>query len=466
MFQAFVDWVSRRAEKALASSAASPRSQTPSLAPTHDLPHDPGNKPCSPDGQARIWRMADLDEFVARSDALGGPDSAETQAFWQGFQYQPQAEVDTRLDPFSEAYVDQQIKLWEEVSGRRFNQEINELCDFPFDEHLKAANPYASRDVSTFAHHLASLTQVAIAADLPSAPRVLDLGCGWGLTSEVFAFLGADVTAMDIGQGFVDLVNARAHRSGMPIQAHRSTFEDFEPYAVFDMALFYECLHHAVRPWQVLERFRHHLSQGGKIVLAREPVQHIWWPHWGLRLDALSIYCMRKFGWFESGFSLAFIQTMAARLGLEVQERPDPHGSAPLYLLHFPSEHRLDYTPLPLKSLVEPGLHEGWAQEGEGRLVAEARAMINLSASDGADYLELELENNRGKPVKISLQRDDSPPVTVILRTGANILRMRKDGILVIQGETWRPSEELNLPDPRTISFHVTRAETYSMAGP
>lgn len=466
MFQAFVDWVSRRADKALASAATAPRGQTPSLVPTHDLPHEHGGKPATPDGQARIWRAADLDEFVARSDALGGPDASETQAFWQGFRYQPQTEVDTRLDPVSEAYVDQQVRLWEELSGRRFNQDINELCDFPFDEHLKAANPYASRDVSTFARHLASLTEVAIAADLPPAPRVLDLGCGWGLTSEVFAFLGADVTAMDIGQGFVDLINARAGRSGMPIQAHRSTFEAFEPYAVFDMALFYECLHHAVRPWQVLGRFRHHLSQGGKIVLAREPVQHIWWPHWGMRLDPLSIYCMRKFGWFESGFSRAFLQTMATHLGLEVQERPDPHGSAPLYLLHFPAGYRHAYTTLPLNSLVNPGLHEGWAQEADGRLVAEARVTINLSACDGNGYLELELANVRGKPVKISLQRGDSPPVNVILRSGTNILRTRKEGILVIQGETWRPSDELNLPDPRAISFHVTRAETYSLAGP
>lgn len=35
----------------------------------------------------------------------------------------------------------------------------------------------------------------------------------------------------------------------------------------------------------------------------------------GLRLDALSVYCIHKFGWFESGWSLGFLKRMIVDAG-------------------------------------------------------------------------------------------------------------------------------------------------------
>jgi SAM-dependent methyltransferase len=142
------------------------------------------------------------------------------------------------------------------------------------------------------------------------------MGCGWGLSSELAAYLGLTVIGVDVNPSFVRLVNERAKRLGHAISAVASTFEDFNAVQPFDIALFYECLHHSVRPWVVICRLAEDLQIGGRLVLAGEPVNDIWWKHWGLRLDALSVYCVRKFGWFESGWSIRFIEEVLYRSGL------------------------------------------------------------------------------------------------------------------------------------------------------
>ncbi|MGL5448181.1 MAG: class I SAM-dependent methyltransferase [Rhabdaerophilum sp.] len=422
----------------------------------------PGVAPPAPIASKFVLKAEDLDAFVAHSDQLGGPDSPATQSYWANLRYESPLLSHPDADPYSDAYIQHQITLWQELSGRRFDQELNELCHFPFDNHLKASNPYARRDVSTFAHHLASLANVAIAADLPVAPRILDLGCGWGLTSEVFAFLGAEVTAIDIAQDFVDLVNARGKRLGLPMKAFRATFENFEAHDVFDMVLFYECLHHAVRPWAVLDRFANHLADTGKVVLAREPVQDLWWTHWGMRLDPFSIYCVRKFGWFESGFSLSFLKNMAARAGFVVQEHPDPHASVPLYILRLSSSRKRDIEPVPLKLLADSGAHEGWKNEGEALLIAAEKSTIDLSKLPGGQYVELDLQNNRGRTIALTITVGSQSSIERPLKPGSNVMRFEKTGILRFDAETWRPCDELGTSDTRRLSFHLAKVETYS----
>jgi hypothetical protein len=59
------------------------------------------------------------------------------------------------------------------------------------------------------------------------------------------------------------------------------------------------------------------LKPGGKLLLAGEPINDIW-KHWGLRTDPLSVYCIRKFGWFESGWSARFLTACVERCGFKV----------------------------------------------------------------------------------------------------------------------------------------------------
>jgi len=267
-----------------------------------------------------------LDEFVAQSDRLGGPGSPACEAYWQEIKYRPSTQINKRQDPFSAGYATAQMALYEELSGHPYRHEQDEQTALNIDDHVAAINPYDHPDPAVMGVHLQRLARALSCAKAAKSELLLDMGCGWGLSSEVAAYMGLQVIGVDINRKFVELVNRRAARTGYPISATHGSFEGFTPAQPVDLILFYECLHHAVDPLAVVSRFAQALRPGGRMVLAGEPVNHIWWPHWGLRLDPFSIYCIRKFGWFESGWSQQHITEVMRRAGLvpSVYPHADP----------------------------------------------------------------------------------------------------------------------------------------------
>lgn len=257
-----------------------------------------------------------LDAFVARSDALGLASTA-CKRYWSNFRYRSQVRV-SAPDPLSAQYWDEQRRLYEEISGRNLDQQRNELLDFDLAASTEGANPYASTDTAFIANHARAINQALRIANLPPDPHILDMGCGWGLSTEVLAFAGAQVTAVDINPKFVDLVRLRTARYGDRVRVIRSSFDDFTSETHYDAILFYESLHHATRPWAVIERLAPLLLAGGSFVLCGEPIQANHWKHWGIRLDALSVYCIRKHGWYESGWSEPFLRLIFAKIGFSI----------------------------------------------------------------------------------------------------------------------------------------------------
>ena len=71
-----------------------------------------------------------LDQFISESDRRGGPESPETTKYWKDMEYAPRAVVDKNLDPFGDEYLNQQLVLYTEISGRRLNQNENEHTHF------------------------------------------------------------------------------------------------------------------------------------------------------------------------------------------------------------------------------------------------------------------------------------------------------------------------------------------------
>jgi len=265
-----------------------------------------------------IYHARDLDQFVAECDRLGGLGTPETQAFLADFDVRFDTQVDQNLDPFSEEYFRAQVALYSELSGRGLDQNSGELAPLDVDKHVAAVNSYNLRDVKFLSKHTRAVLTCLMLADLPHGATVLDAGCGWGLSSEAMAWCGASVTALDISPNFTELVHRRATRLGLPIEVVRSGFDEYETEKKFDMLFFYECLHHSVKPWETLAHLGKFVKVDGKILFAGEPINANWWKHWGLRLDSGSIYCIRKFGWWESGWSVDFIIQCFARAGFSL----------------------------------------------------------------------------------------------------------------------------------------------------
>jgi 2-polyprenyl-3-methyl-5-hydroxy-6-metoxy-1,4-benzoquinol methylase len=270
---------------------------------------NPGPMDVGPDG---------LDQFVARVDALGGAADPRATAWWKPFRYRRRVKIDENLDPFSRPYVDQQIALYREISGREIDQRKNELSAFHLAEHVAAVNPYAYQSPSAVGLHLSRLSRALQHADLAIGDQVLDMGSGWGLSSELFAYAGLKVTALDINPDFVELVRQRSARTGLPISAVLGTFEEIPAGDLYHAALYYECLHHAIRPWETLSAVHERLRPGGKLILAGETISDSW-RHWGMLLDPLSVYCIRKYGWFETGFTVKLLRECIRRSGFDVR---------------------------------------------------------------------------------------------------------------------------------------------------
>lgn len=251
----------------------------------------------------------DLDSFIEKSDALGGPGHPATLDYWADFHYTSTVIVDTTLHPDSDAYFNQMMNLYEEISGRKLDQQKHELTNFDVSSLVDLESPYAFVEPSQRALHYLRLAKAIEVAKLPKGAKVLDMGCGWGLSSELLAQFGFKVTSVDINPLFVDLVQKRAKRLNLNINVTESSFDEYfaEPMTL-DAALFYECFHHAVKLGDLLRNVHSFLNAQGKLILAGEPIQSIWWPSWGLRLDALSVYCIKKFGWFESGWSELYLK--------------------------------------------------------------------------------------------------------------------------------------------------------------
>ncbi|MCZ8187085.1 MAG: class I SAM-dependent methyltransferase [Beijerinckiaceae bacterium] len=260
----------------------------------------------------------DLDAYVAECDRLGGVQTPGAAEFLSDFVLDLGDLQVEGLDPFSEEYFQVQMRVYESISGRTLDQNTGELFDFEVDAHVKAQNPYKNLNASYVAMHVRAVAGAIALANLPAAPRILDMGSGWGMTAELAAFLGASVKAVDINPAFVDLINRRARRSGLPIFAELSTFDTLTEDPKYDAILFYESLHHAVKVWETLARAKTMLTPGGKIIIAGEPITDYHWKHWGVRTDSLSVYCIRKFGWFETGWSAAFLKQAFDRAGLDL----------------------------------------------------------------------------------------------------------------------------------------------------
>ena len=164
-------------------------------------------------------------------------------------------------------------------------------------------------------------------AELSPGARVLDLGAGHGLSSEVLAFASCSVDAVDIDPALSELARMRAGHRGLAITRHTANFDDLSAVPDgFDAAFFFQSLHHCLRPWELIARLQGKLKRGGIIAFTGEPIQTTWWKHWGLRLDHESLYVARAYGWFESGWSLQFITECFRRNGMQLTLFTGGHG--------------------------------------------------------------------------------------------------------------------------------------------
>jgi SAM-dependent methyltransferase len=82
----------------------------------------------------------------------------------------------------------------------------------------------------------------------------------------------------------------------------------------FDAAVFFESFHHCADHLALLDRLHRVVRPDGVVLFAAEPVQSLDYP-WGPRLDGLSVWSSRTYGWLELGFDRRYFDAALARTG-------------------------------------------------------------------------------------------------------------------------------------------------------
>jgi SAM-dependent methyltransferase len=111
----------------------------------------------------------------------------------------------------------------------------------------------------------------AIIGLLPPTGRLLDLGCGTGWTSVMFAKRGFDVVGQDLVPEAIEA--AQQLKAEYRLANLDFVTADYESLAFrdeFDIAVFFDCLHHAVREDAALASAYRALKPGG-ICITSEP---------------------------------------------------------------------------------------------------------------------------------------------------------------------------------------------------
>ncbi|MCI0685092.1 MAG: class I SAM-dependent methyltransferase [Gemmataceae bacterium] len=109
----------------------------------------------------------------------------------------------------------------------------------------------------------------------PPPGRLLDLGVGPGWTSLLFAQRGYDVVGVDLAPAMIELARENQVRAGVTnLQFQAGDYETLADPRSFDIAVFYDALHHAEDEERALAAVWLALKAGGVCVTAEPGAEH------------------------------------------------------------------------------------------------------------------------------------------------------------------------------------------------
>jgi 2-polyprenyl-3-methyl-5-hydroxy-6-metoxy-1,4-benzoquinol methylase len=245
------------------------------------------------------------------------------------------------LDPWSDLYREQQLRLWQLVTGvdRPYDPELDEKEESAWSDVDPVRRPgyFQRRDPAAVA--IASDHQLATGmllkhSGLKPGDRALEYGAGFGQTALAFARLGVEVDTVDVSETFCRFVREQATFFQVSLAAHRGQFGiNPRPGERYRLIWFYESFHHCLDFRSVVPQLVDMLEPGGRIVLGGEPIVAepcVAVPYsWGLRLHSEAVVMTRKMRWCELGFTESFLFDLFARSGLggqRVECEPSPFG--------------------------------------------------------------------------------------------------------------------------------------------
>lgn len=263
-----------------------------------------------------------LDNELATASRLFATSEDDARTFLQGLQLT--LATDRPPDPFSDAYREWTWSLYRTISGKQEYIVDNETSPFDLERATLRPFPFETRsaivvgsDLVARGHLLRCMGEPALGLSPPA--RVVEFGPGWGnLTADLVA-TGFDVTAVEIDTQFCELIRRRCPNPDL-LSVEQCDMLSFEPDEYYDAAIFFESFHHCSDHLAMLNKLHHIVRPGGAVFFASEPVQEMTYP-WGPRLDGLSIWSTRTYGWLELGFDAEYFSAALERTGWHGKRR-------------------------------------------------------------------------------------------------------------------------------------------------
>lgn len=289
----------------------------------------------------------------------------------------PEVDKMLALDPVGDEYRDLAFSLYERLGQRSgYDPYKDEKSNFAaIDDVWRSSSPFSfgsSRFVSEFLFSWAAIFE---ALDAESGQSVLEYGAGSGQALLMLARMGIDAHGVDIDAESLDLVRRQSEQMGLDVKLERNVFGEGFEGRTFDRVVFFEAFHHAFDFQNLLVRLHDRLSAGGFVVLCGEPIveeNDDSVPYaWGPRMDALSVLCIRRYGWMELGYQREFFIRLLMWCGWNVQYVPGKVFRSGVYVLR-PWHERLDMG-LPFD------LGSGWGvSQGDHRWTTDNTARLPL----------------------------------------------------------------------------------------
>lgn len=233
------------------------------------------------------------------------------------------------LDPFSSEYMAECLASYERIAGRSYNPALGELM--PTQTHFESNSPpppFSFGTSASLGEYFMAWGGIMRALDMKAGMSVLELGPGDGHISVALARMQCNVSVLDIESRYVEGIKSQAARFGVNVQTKCGLFLDGYDGQKFDRILFFEAFHHELHHGRLLDTLRGMLNPGGFIVFSGEPIIERGNPMvpycWGPRLDGMSVWCMRKWGWFELGFERGYFVELLMRHGFIVRRWMNP----------------------------------------------------------------------------------------------------------------------------------------------
>lgn len=407
----------------------------------------------------RTITLAELDTELLRLDEALSRSDDELRKGFGTFQLSPENNIPS--DPYSEAYYRHQMDVYCRIAAVDSYSIANERTIIPsIEDATRVPFPYYTHSAQTVGDQLLAIGFIIKTMNLSPGARILEFGPGWGNTTINFARMGYAVTAVDVEPNFVQLINARASMIGCPVRTILGSFGPVpDTQERFDAVVFFECFHHCEDHLKLIGQLGDMVSPDGVIVFASEPIVEEFHVPWGVRLDGMALWGIRRFKWMELGFKESYFVRTMMRAGWVVSKHVC--NNTPLGVIFLARRHAGSYN---LGDLMMPRDEEQtWAPPettaGMGLRYSAGSSVLTVDQDTQWRSASVDVLNVASFPLEVTVHCNADARTTVCVGPGKEaaltVDLTGADRRLVISSPSWCPKDLGINADGRTLGVAV-----------